>query len=82
MPDRPRLGGVQHAKEIRMHRRLTAGDLDDVGLPFVADYGVEHALDLGHGPELLALGPAGRVADRAAQVAVVADLDEGETGCS
>ena len=67
-------------EEIGVHRGLAAGELDYVGMAFVADDGVEHLFDLREGAELLALGAAGGVADGAAQVAVVADLDEGEAG--
>jgi len=63
-----------------MEGGLAAGELDYVGMAFVADDGVEHGFDLGEGAELLALGAAGGVADGAAEVAVVADLDEGEAG--
>jgi hypothetical protein len=44
--DRPLLGGVEDLPELRVDRRLAAGDLDDVGLAFVADYAVHHELDL------------------------------------
>jgi hypothetical protein len=55
---------------------LSAGELDYVGMAFVADDGVEHFFDLWERAELLTLGAAGGVADGAAQVAVVADFDQ------
>ena len=38
------LGGVEDGEEVGVDGRLAAGDLHDVGLDFVADDGVEHAL--------------------------------------
>jgi len=49
-------------------------------MAFVANDGVQHLLDLREGAELLALGAAGGIADGTAEIAVVADLDEGEAG--
>jgi hypothetical protein len=63
-----------------VHGGFAAGELDYVGMAFVADYCVQHFFDLREGAELLALGAAGGVADGAAEVAVVTDLDEGEAG--
>jgi hypothetical protein len=54
--------------------------LDYVGMAFVADDRVQHLFNLRESAELLALGAAGGVADGAAQVAVVADLDQREAG--
>jgi len=58
---------------------LAAGELDYVGMAFVADYGVEHLFDLREVRNCWRWG-RWRLADGAAQVAVVADLDEGEAG--
>ena len=58
-------------------RRLAAGDLHDVRLALVADDGVEHALDCSaSGAVSLPRRAAVGVADRAAQVAGVGDLDQ------
>ena len=78
VPDRPRLCAIEHLEELRMDRRLAAGNLHDVGMALVAHDGVEHPLDVIERPVRLAVGAARRVADRAAQVAGVADLDERE----
>jgi len=80
MLDRAGLGHFYNREEIRMHRWFAAGELDYVGMAFVADYGVQHFFDLRERAELPALGAAGGVADGAAEVAVVADLDEGKAG--
>ena len=42
-------GGVEDFEELRVDGGLAAGDLDDVGLGFVGDDAVEHALDLVEG---------------------------------
>ena len=80
MADGAGLGHFHNLEKIWMDRGLAAGELDNVGMAFVADDCVEHFFDLIEGAELLALGAAGGVADGAAQVAVVADLDEREAG--
>jgi hypothetical protein len=63
-----------------VNSRLTAGELDYIGMSFVADDRVEHFLDLRKGAELLAFGPAGGIADGTAEIAIVADLDERQAG--
>ncbi len=63
-----------------MHRRLAARNLDDVRMAFVANDGIKHLFDQRQVAELLAFGPAGGVADRTAQIAVVANLDQSEAG--
>ena len=80
MPNGARLGHLDNPKKIRMYGGLAAGELDYVGMAFVANDCVEHLFNLLQVAELLALGAAGGVADGTAQVAVVADLDEGEAG--
>jgi hypothetical protein len=75
--------GLSHfydGEEIWVEGGLAAGELDYVGMALVADYSVEHLFNLGEGAELLAFGAAGGVADGAAEVAIVADLDKGEAG--
>src|SRR5271163_5125641 len=75
--------GLRHfynREEVGVQGGFAAGELDYVGMAFVADYGVQHFFDLREGAELLAFGAAGGVADGAAEVAVVADLDQGEAG--
>src|SRR5262249_44903066 len=53
--------------------------LHDVRLAFIPHDGVEHLFDLLEAAELLALRPALCVADRAFQIAVVADFYERQT---
>jgi hypothetical protein len=59
---------------------LSTGELDDVRVTFIADDRIEHFFDLIEGTELLTLRAAGRVANGAAEVAVVANLDQSEAG--
>jgi environmental stress-induced protein Ves len=69
---------VEDGEEVRMQRRLAAGDLHDVGFAFVGDDCVEHALD---GRQIAKAGSMRArlcVADRAAQVTVIGDLDQGQ----
>jgi hypothetical protein len=61
-----------------MQRGLASGDLHDVWLAFVRDDRVEHAF---YGREVMGAGTVRatvRVADRAAQVAVIANLEDCE----
>ena len=76
VPDRPLLRRVEDREEIRMQRRLAAGNLHDVGLAFVGDDRVEHALDRRQIAKARAMRARLGVADRAAQVAVIGDLDQ------
>ena len=75
MLDWAALGQFHNLEKIWVDGGLSTGELDYVGVTFVADDGVQHFFDLREGAELLALGAAGGVADRAAEVTVVADLD-------
>jgi len=59
---------------------FSAGQLDYVGMPFIADYRVQHFFYLIESAELLALWAAFGIADGAAEVAVVADLDQCQAG--
>ena len=63
-----------------MQSGLTAGDLDHIGTAFVAHDGVQHAFDGLEVAKLVALRTAGCVADRALQVAVIADFHQREAG--
>jgi hypothetical protein len=63
-----------------MHRRFATGELNYIGMAFVADHGVQHLFDLLEVPKLLAFGAAGGVADGTAQVAVITNLYEREAG--
>src|SRR6266478_1926523 len=67
-------------EKVWMHGGFAAGELDYVRMALVPNNSVQHLFDLREGAELLALGTTGGVADRAAQVAVVTDFDEGEAG--
>jgi hypothetical protein len=61
---------------LRVQRRLTAGNLQQIRLAFAFDQQVEHRLDFG---ETALPGPVRRrigEADRASQVAVFVDLDQ------
>lgn len=69
----------QNLEELRVHSRLAPRNLDDGRLAFVRNGPVQHALDLLQAAVRLSLGPAARVARRAAQVAVVRYLDEQRT---
>src|SRR6202035_1769143 len=57
-----------------------AGDLYDVGLGFVGDDAVEHALYVVEGFVFGAVGAGLRVADGAGEVAGIVDLEEREAG--
>src|SRR5258708_13453583 len=74
MPNRPGFREIHDFEELRVHRRLTAGNLYDVRVSFVAHDGVQHLLNQSQVTKLLALGPARRVTHRAAQLAVVTNL--------
>ncbi len=76
--DWPPFRRVEDVEELRVQRRLAAGDLHDVRLALVGDDGIEHALDRRHVAEARAMRAGVGVADRAAQVAVVGDLDQGQ----
>ncbi len=78
--DRPPPRRVEDGEERRMQGGLAAGDLHYVGLALVRHHGVEHALHRGEVAEARPVRAAFGVADRAAQVAVVGDLDQGEAG--
>src|SRR5690349_25017653 len=78
MADRARAHSVKNFEEIRMERRLAAGDLDEVGLAFAFDQGVEHLLDLRKRRERGARRRGFGKADRAGQVAVFGGLDQRE----
>src|SRR5258708_38976300 len=74
MPNRRGFREIHDFEELRVHGRLTAGNLYDVRVSFVAPDGVQHLLNQSQVTKLLALGPARRVTRRAAQVAVVTNL--------
>jgi hypothetical protein len=63
-----------------MNGGLATGELDYVGMTFVANYRVQHLSNLLESAELLALGAALGVADGATEVAVVADFDQRQAG--
>ena len=63
-----------------MHRGLASRDLHHIGLAFVADHRIQHELDLLQRTELLPLRPTLGITDGASQVAVIADLDQRQTG--
>ncbi|GJM34640.1 MAG: hypothetical protein DHS20C18_36410 [Saprospiraceae bacterium] len=59
---------------------FTTADLHDIGLPFIGDDDIEHALYLFQGTVPAVGRGGGCVAGRAAQVAAVGNLDQGEAG--
>jgi hypothetical protein len=71
---------VEHLEELRVDGGFAAGYLHDVGLSFVSDDAVEHALDLVKRLELGAMGSRLRVADGAGEIASIADFEQRETG--
>ena len=78
VPDGPLAAGVEDVPELRVDRRLSARDLEHVGLALALDERVEHELDLLHRavPPIRGRGP--RVARRAGEVAAVGDFQDGE----
>src|SRR5215469_6055032 len=80
MPNGTRLRHFDDGEEVRMHGWLAARELHHVWMAFVADDGIEHLLYLLQISELLALGTAGRIANRTTQIAIVADLNQRQTG--
>jgi hypothetical protein len=80
MLDGAGFGQFYNLEKIWVNGGLSAGELDYVGMTFVADDCVQHFFDLWEGAELLAVGATGGVADGTAQVAVVTDFYEGEAG--
>ena len=78
--DRAHLGGIENGEEIRVQGRFTAGKLDHVGLGLVGDDGVEHRLDFGQRAVILLLRAGFGIAHRAAQVAMLGDLDHRQAG--
>src|SRR5579864_1518689 len=80
MPDGTSLSHLHNLKKIRVHRGLSTGELDYIGMAFVADDCVQHFFDLLERAELVALRAAGGVADGTTQVAVIANLNQREAG--
>src|SRR5262249_47377692 len=79
VPHRPRADEVEHLEELRMQRRLAAGNLHDVGVSLAPDQGVYPPLD-GREREMLAARRRGvGEADRTGQVAMLVDLDQRQT---
>src|SRR5580658_1668953 len=78
MPDRPLATLVEDLEELGVNRRLAPRDLHDVGRAFVGDDPVEHAFDLIHRSMRRPLGAAGGEAGRAAEIAVVRDLEDAD----
>ena len=61
-----------------VQRGLAARDLHHVGFALAGDDGVEHGDDVFKAAVRGALGAGARIAGGAAQIAVVADLDDGQ----
>ncbi len=70
--------GANDVEDLRVQRRLAAGDLQQVGLPFALDQQIEHGLDLREAARSR-LGRRGAgEAGRAFEVAMLVDLDQGQ----
>src|SRR5713226_4385446 len=80
MADGPSFSELENGEEIGMYGGLTATDLHDVGLSFVAHDSVEHFFDERERAMLEPLRAARGVTHGATQVAGVGDLDEREAG--
>ena len=76
----PRAAHIQDGEEIGVQGRFPARNLNHVGAPLVAHHGINHALDGRQIAMLPPVRPAGRVANRAAQIAEIVNLDQGEAG--
>ena len=70
--------GVQDLEELGVQGGLTAAELHHVRFALVGHDGVKHALQGGQVPHAAALGAALGIADGAAQVAVVRDLQQSQ----
>ncbi len=78
MAHRPRAHRIEHRKEIGMQGRLAARQLHQVGLALARDQRVDHALDHRQRQMLFMRRRGAREADRAGEIAVLVDLDQGQ----
>ncbi len=76
MANRTLLGRIEDFEELRMQGRFATGNLHDIGLALVGDHGIEHALDRGEVAKAGTMRSRIGVADRAAQIAEIGDLDQ------
>ena len=80
MADRPALGRGDDLENLRMDRRLAAGELQQIGLAFAGDQRIHHPLDFGQWPVHVSLRRAIGKAHRTGQVAGLVDIDERQAG--
>jgi hypothetical protein len=73
---RPRAHRVEHGEELGMQGRLAARELHQVGLALAGDQRVHHAFDRRQRQVLAARRRGIGEADRAAEIAVLVDLDQ------
>src|SRR5205085_8652495 len=78
MTNRPLLHGVENVEESRMNGRLTARQLDEVGLAFAGDENIEHPLDLLNGTVAPVNVCGAGKAYRAGEIAGLVDLNDRE----
>ena len=74
MADVAALGGGDDRKQIRVHGRLAAADLQQVGLAFARDQSVEHGLDgrrEAAGPSSCGEDPAKQIGQVRLQVSLI-----------
>src|SRR5262249_47549951 len=76
--DRPAARGTDDVEDLRMQRRLAAGELQQVRLALALDQEIEHALDLREAPGAGERGRGAREAGGAREVAVLVHLQDRE----